>query len=53
MLPYQDKIQKKLMDCPTITLQTASGIEKVIPCAKITAKGIGVLSQEIKKQSMH
>ncbi|WP_375657640.1 Rha family transcriptional regulator, partial [Bartonella sp. CL32QHWL-1] len=43
LLPYQDKIQKKLMDCPTITLQTASGIEKVIPCAKITAKGIGVL----------
>ncbi|WP_375646808.1 Rha family transcriptional regulator, partial [Bartonella sp. TT29SHDZB] len=27
LLPYQDKIQKKLMDCPTITLQTASGIE--------------------------
>ncbi|VEJ46141.1 antA/AntB antirepressor family protein [Bartonella vinsonii] len=53
LLPYQDKIQKKLMDCPTITLQTASGIEKVIPCAKITAKGIGVLSQELKKQSMH
>ncbi len=53
LLPYQDKIQKQLMDCPTITLQTASGIEKVIPCAKITAKGIGVLSQEIKKQSMH
>ncbi|MDD9334089.1 MAG: phage antirepressor KilAC domain-containing protein, partial [Bartonella sp.] len=26
LLPYQDKIQKKLMDCPTITLQTASGI---------------------------
>ncbi|WP_375686342.1 Rha family transcriptional regulator, partial [Bartonella sp. AP65SXKL] len=23
LLPYQDKIQKKLMDCPTITLQTA------------------------------
>ncbi|WP_375707640.1 antA/AntB antirepressor family protein [Bartonella sp. AA1HLJMS] len=53
LLPYQDKIQKKLMDCPTITLQTASGIEKVIPCAKVTAKGIGVLSQELKRQSMH
>ncbi|GAA5111985.1 phage regulatory protein/antirepressor Ant [Bartonella jaculi] len=53
LLPYQDKIQKKLMDCPTITLQTASGIEKVIPCAKITTKGIGVLSQELKRQSMH
>ncbi len=53
LLPYQDKIQKKLMDCPTITLQTANGIEKVIPCAKITAKGIGVLSQDLKRQSMH
>ncbi|WP_375671933.1 MULTISPECIES: antA/AntB antirepressor family protein [unclassified Bartonella] len=53
LLPYQDKIQKQLMDCPTITLQTASGIEKVIPCAKVTAKGIGVLSQELKRQSMH
>ncbi|WP_273757342.1 antA/AntB antirepressor family protein [Bartonella sp. MM73XJBT] len=53
LLPYQDKIQKQLMDCPTITLQTACGIEKVIPCAKITAKGIGVLSQELKRQSMH
>ncbi|WP_375671225.1 Rha family transcriptional regulator [Bartonella sp. CL434QHHD] len=53
LLPYQDKIQKKLMDCPTITLKTANGIEKVIPCAKVTAKGIGVLSQELKRQSMH
>ncbi len=53
LLPYQDKIQKKLMDCPTITLQTANGIEKVVPAAKITAKGIGVLSQELKRQSMH
>ncbi|WP_375704478.1 Rha family transcriptional regulator [Bartonella sp. AD328YNZD] len=53
LLPYQDKIQKQLMDCPTITLQTASGIEKIIPCAKITAKGIGALSQELKRQSMH
>lgn len=53
LLPYQDKIQKQLMDCPTITLQTASGLEKVIPCAKITTKGIGVLSQELKRQSMH
>ncbi|GAA4666603.1 antA/AntB antirepressor family protein [Bartonella pachyuromydis] len=53
LLPYQDKIQKQLMDCPTITLQTASGIEKVIPCAKITTKGMGLLSQELKRQTMH
>ncbi|WP_142417280.1 antA/AntB antirepressor family protein [Bartonella massiliensis] len=53
LLPYQDKIQKQLMDCPAITLQTTSGIEKVIPCAKITTKGMGLLSQELKRQSMH
>ncbi|UNE53617.1 Rha family transcriptional regulator [Bartonella machadoae] len=53
LLPYQDKIQKGLMDCPTITIQTSGGINKVIPSAKITTKGIGVLSQEIKRQSVH
>ncbi|UTO29102.1 Rha family transcriptional regulator [Bartonella harrusi] len=53
LLPYQDKIQKGLMDCPTITIQTSGGMNKVIPSAKITTKGIGVLSQEIKRQSVH
>ncbi|GAA4667302.1 phage regulatory protein/antirepressor Ant [Bartonella pachyuromydis] len=53
LLPYQDKIQKQLMDCPTITLQIANGIEKVIPAAKITTKGMGVLSEELKRQNMH
>ncbi len=38
LLSHQDKIQKKLMDCPTITLQTASGIEKVIPLRKNHSK---------------
>ncbi|WP_375633259.1 MULTISPECIES: phage antirepressor KilAC domain-containing protein [unclassified Bartonella] len=45
LLPYQDKIQKQLMDCPTITLQTANGIEKVVPAAE----GIGLLFQELIK----
>ncbi|MCZ2158834.1 phage regulatory protein/antirepressor Ant [Bartonella sp. 220] len=53
LLPYQDKIKKGLMDCPTITIQTSGGINKVIPSAKITTKGIGVLSQELKRQSVH
>ncbi len=53
LLPYQDKIKKGLMDCPVITIQTSDGREKVIPSAKITTKGIGVLSQQIKKQNMH
>ncbi|WP_273757193.1 antA/AntB antirepressor family protein [Bartonella sp. MM73XJBT] len=53
LLPYQDKIQKGLMDCPTQTIQTSEGTEKVVPAAKITTKGIGVLSQELKRQCMH
>ncbi|GAA5112566.1 phage regulatory protein/antirepressor Ant [Bartonella jaculi] len=53
LLPYQDKIQKGLMDCPTQTIQTANGIEKVVTAAKITTKGIGVLSQELQRQSVH
>ncbi|WP_273782702.1 Rha family transcriptional regulator [Bartonella sp. ML69XJBT] len=53
LLPYQDKIQKGLMDCPTQTIQTSEGIEKVVPAAKITTKGMGVLSEELKRQNMH
>ncbi|WP_142416918.1 antA/AntB antirepressor family protein [Bartonella massiliensis] len=53
LLPYQDKIQKGLMDCSTHTIQTTAGIEKVIPAAKITTKGMGVLSEELKRQNMH
>ncbi|MET3560806.1 anti-repressor protein [Bartonella japonica] len=53
LLPYQDKIKRGLMDCPTITIKSSGGTEKVIPCAKITAKGIGMLSQALQKQSMH
>ncbi|MET3560841.1 anti-repressor protein [Bartonella japonica] len=53
LLPYQDKIQKGLMDCSTYTIQTTEGAEKVIPAAKITTKGMGLLSQEIKRQNMH
>ncbi|WP_144755882.1 antA/AntB antirepressor family protein [Bartonella saheliensis] len=53
LLPYQDKIQKGLMDCPVITIQTSEGTEKLIPAAKITTKGMGLLSEEIKRQSMH
>ncbi|EJF74215.1 hypothetical protein MCO_01841 [Bartonella sp. DB5-6] len=36
-----------------INQQTASGIEKVVPAARITAKGMSVLSQELKRQSMY
>ncbi|WP_019223382.1 phage antirepressor Ant [Bartonella rattaustraliani] len=50
LLPYQDKIKKGLMDCSTHTLQTTKGTEKVVPAAKITTKGMGVLSEQLKKQ---
>ncbi|MET3590101.1 anti-repressor protein, partial [Bartonella silvatica] len=53
LLPYQDKIKKGLMDCPTHTIQTREGTERVVPTAKITTKGIGVLSQELKTQGVH
>ncbi|WP_455475092.1 antA/AntB antirepressor family protein [Bartonella sp. B30(2025)] len=53
LLPYQDKIKKGLMDCPTITIQKEDGTEKIIPSAKITTKGISALSQELKRQNTH
>lgn len=53
LLPYQDKIQKGLMDCSTVTIQTNKGTEKLIPAAKITTKGMAIISQEIKIQNMH
>ncbi|MDD9331041.1 MAG: antA/AntB antirepressor family protein [Bartonella sp.] len=53
LLPYQDKIKRGLMDCPTIIIQKSDGTEKVIPSAKVTTKGMGVLSQELQRQSIH
>ncbi|AQX21157.1 anti-repressor protein [Bartonella sp. CDC_skunk] len=41
------------MDCPTIIIQKSDGTEKVIPSAKVTTKGMGVLSQELQKQIVH
>lgn len=53
LLPYQDKIKRGLMDCPTIIIQKSDGTEKVIPSAKVTTKGMGILSQELQKQIVH
>ncbi|WP_455466792.1 antA/AntB antirepressor family protein [Bartonella sp. B39] len=47
LLPYQDKIKKGLMDCPTITIQKPDGTEKVLPSTKITAKGLACLREQI------
>ncbi|WP_455481255.1 antA/AntB antirepressor family protein [Bartonella sp. B12(2025)] len=53
LLPYQDKIKRGLMDCPTIIIQRPDGTEKVLPSTKITTKGISILSQKLQKQSIH
>ncbi|WP_455466406.1 phage antirepressor KilAC domain-containing protein [Bartonella sp. B39] len=47
LLPYQDKIKKGLMDCPTITIQKSDGTEKILPSTKITAKGLACLREQI------
>ncbi|WP_455474709.1 antA/AntB antirepressor family protein [Bartonella sp. B30(2025)] len=47
LLPYQDKIKKGLMDCPTITIQRPDGTEKVLPSTKITTKGLACLREQI------
>ncbi|WP_455474745.1 antA/AntB antirepressor family protein [Bartonella sp. B30(2025)] len=47
LLPYQDKIKKGLMDCPTITIQRSDGTEKVLPSTKITTKGLACLREQI------
>ncbi|WP_455476569.1 phage antirepressor KilAC domain-containing protein [Bartonella sp. B17] len=47
LLPYQDKIKRGLMDCPTITIQRPDGTEKVLPSTKITTKGLACLREEI------
>ncbi|WP_336288708.1 antA/AntB antirepressor family protein [Bartonella sp. CB60] len=47
LLPYQDKIKRGLMDCPTITIQRPDGTEKVLPSTKITTKGLACLREQI------
>ncbi|WP_332060813.1 phage regulatory protein/antirepressor Ant [Bartonella sp. CB74] len=47
LLPYQDKIKRGLMDCPTITIQKEDGTEKVLPSTKITTKGLACLREQI------
>ncbi|WP_455474725.1 phage antirepressor KilAC domain-containing protein [Bartonella sp. B30(2025)] len=47
LLPYQDKIKKGLMDCPTITIQRSDGTEKILPSTKITTKGLACLREQI------
>ncbi|WP_375674901.1 Rha family transcriptional regulator [Bartonella sp. AP9QHHD] len=47
LLPYQDKIQKGLMDCTAITIQKNDGTEKTVPSTKITSKGLAYLREEI------
>ncbi|WP_083868419.1 phage antirepressor KilAC domain-containing protein [Bartonella queenslandensis] len=47
LLPYQDKIQKGLMDCIAHTIQKNDGTEKTVPSTKITSKGLACLREQI------
>ncbi|WP_273757277.1 antA/AntB antirepressor family protein [Bartonella sp. MM73XJBT] len=47
LLPYQDKIKKRFMDCPAITIQRPDGTEKVLPSTKITSRGLACLREQI------
>lgn len=51
LLPYQDKIQKGLMDCTTIMIQKPDGTEKLLPSTKITSKGLACLREELYGKS--
>ncbi|ENN91955.1 antA/AntB antirepressor family protein [Bartonella bovis] len=53
LLPYQDKINKGLMDCEPHTIQTISGRKKTVLSTKITSKGLARLSEQFQKQTLH
>ncbi|WP_455481306.1 phage antirepressor KilAC domain-containing protein [Bartonella sp. B12(2025)] len=46
-VPYQDKIQQGLMDCATNVFRRDDGSEKVSVQARVTAKGLAYLREEI------
>ncbi|VEJ45247.1 phage antirepressor KilAC domain-containing protein [Bartonella vinsonii] len=52
-LPYQDKINRGLMDCVLTTIKTLDGRDKIVSSVKITSKGMAKLAKEIKKQTIH
>ncbi|WP_370931908.1 phage antirepressor KilAC domain-containing protein [Bartonella sp. DGB1] len=47
-IPYQDKLKSGLMDCPTTTIHRPDGSEKIIAQAKITTKGLAILSEKLQ-----
>ncbi|WP_455475332.1 phage antirepressor KilAC domain-containing protein [Bartonella sp. B17] len=46
-VPYQDKIQQGLMDCATNVFKRDDGSEKVSVQARVTAKGLAYLREQI------
>ncbi|WP_455480095.1 antA/AntB antirepressor family protein [Bartonella sp. B23] len=48
-VPYQDKIQQGLMDCATNVFRRDDGSEKVSVQARVTAKGLAFLREEIHR----
>ncbi|ALE03423.1 antA/AntB antirepressor family protein [Bartonella ancashensis] len=52
-IPHQDKMNIGVIDYPMTIITKPDGSELTVAQAKITSKGLSVLSQELRKNSMH
>ncbi|WP_338022615.1 phage antirepressor KilAC domain-containing protein [Bartonella australis] len=50
-IPYQEKIQSGLMDCPTKVISRPDGSEKIVSDARVTSKGLARLSEILSGNS--
>ncbi|AGF74811.1 anti-repressor protein [Bartonella australis AUST/NH1] len=50
-IPYQEKIQSGLMDCPTKVISRGDGSEKIAVQARVTSKGLARLSEILSGNS--
>ncbi|AGF74147.1 anti-repressor protein [Bartonella australis AUST/NH1] len=50
-IPYQEKIQSGLMDCPTTTISRGDGSEKIAVQARVTSKGLARLAEALSGDS--
>ena len=49
LVPYQDKIQKGLLDCSMTTVYRSDGTEKITTQTRVTPKGLAQLEQNYKE----
>ena len=49
LIPYQDKIQRGLLDCSTTTVYRSDGTEKITTQTRVTPKGLALLEQNYKE----